>query len=75
MKNMEEKLHESHDATMKFVYEQMAKTDPQMVASTMLAIAMRLYKTILTKDDFQMFVDTVASEADRVEPFNRPSIN
>ena len=75
MKNMDEKLNESHEATMRFVFEQIAKTDPQMVASTMLAIAMRLYKTILTKDDFQLFVDTVASEADRIEPFDRPSIN
>ena len=75
MKTEDEKLNQSHDETMRFMFELIQKTDPQMAASTMLAIAMRLYKTILTPDDFRLFVDTVASEANSIQPFNRPSIN
>ena len=75
MKTEDEKLNQSHDETMRFMFELIQKTDPQMAASTMLAIAMRLYKTILTPDDFRLFVDTVAAEANSIQPFNRPSIN
>ena len=41
----------------------------------MLAIAMRLYKTILTSEDFDKFVEVVLSEAGKIEPFERPRIN
>jgi len=75
MKTVDEKLEQSHENTMQFVYQQLESTDPQMVASTMLAIAMRLYKTILTPQDFEKFVNTVAWDLDKVRPFNRPSIN
>jgi len=75
MKTVDEKLEQSHENTMRFVYQQLESTDPQMVASTMLAIAIRLYKTILTPQDFEKFVNTVAGDLDKVRPFNRPSIN
>ena len=75
MKTVDEKLNQSHESTMRFVYQQLESTDPQMVASTMLAIAMRLYKTILTPQDFERFVGVVADESDKIQPFDRPSIN
>lgn len=68
-------LDQAHRATMKFMFDQLEKTDPQIVASTMLAIAMRLYKTILKPTDFEKFVSVVSEESDGIEPFNRPSIN
>jgi len=36
---------------------------------------MRLYKTILTPADFEKFVSVVSDESDKIEPFDRPSIN
>ena len=75
MNTADEKLNQSHENTMRFVYQQLESTDPQMVASTMLAIAMRLYKTILTPQDFERFVSVVADESDKIQPFDRPSIN
>ena len=75
MNTVDEKLEQSHENTMRFVYQQLESTDPQMVASTMLAIAMRLYKTILTPPDFEKFVNVVADESDKIQPLDRPSIN
>jgi len=75
MKTVDEKLNQSHENTMRFVYQQLESTEPQMVASTMLAVAMRLYKTILTPTDFEKFVSVVSDESDKIEPFDRPSIN
>ena len=75
MQDDNKNLDESHKATMTFMFNQLEKTDPQIVASTMLAIAMRLYKTILKPDDFEKFVSVVSEESGEIEPFERPSIN
>lgn len=68
-------LDQVHGNTMRFVFEQLEQSDPQIIASTMLAIAVRLYKTILTPQDFERFMTTVSEESGNVEPFHRPSIN
>jgi hypothetical protein len=75
MQEVDKELNESHSDTMQFVYQQLESKDPQMVASTLLAIAMRLYKTILTPSDFEKFMNVIANESDKIEPFDRPSIN
>ena len=75
MQDKSKNLDESHKATMTFMFNQLEKTDAQIVASTMLAIAMRLYKTILKPGDFEQFVSVVSEESGEIEPFERPSIN
>ena len=75
MQNKNNSLDESHSKTIQFMYEQLENTDAQIVASTMLAIAMRLYKTILKPNDFEKFVSVVSEESGEIEPFDRPSIN
>jgi hypothetical protein len=49
--------------------------DSQIVASTMLAQALRLYKTILTEEDFEAMIRTVADTADRIEPYQASKIH
>ena len=75
MQDKSKNLDEAHKATISFMFDQLEKTDAQIVASTMLAIAMRLYKTILKPTDFEKFVSVVSVESSGVEPFERPSIN
>ena len=75
MQNKNHPLDEIHRKTMMFMHEQLENTDAQIVASTLLAIAMRLYKTILTPSDFEKFMNVIANELDKIEPFDRPSIN
>ena len=75
MQDDNKNLDEAHKATMTFMFNQLEKTDAQIVASTMLAIAMRLYKTILKPNDFEKFVSVVSEESGEIEPFERPSIN
>ena len=75
MQDKSKNLDEAHKATMTFMFNQLEKTDAQIVASTMLAIAMRLYKTILKPTDFEKFVSVVSEESGEIEPFDRPSIN
>jgi hypothetical protein len=49
--------------------------DSQIVASTMLAQALRLYKTILTEEDFEAMIRTVAATAERIEPYQASKIH
>jgi hypothetical protein len=48
--------------------------EPQMVTGTMMAIALRLYKTTLTPEDFTKMIETVHRTAEYIEPFNMDSI-
>ncbi len=50
--------------------------EPQMVASTMMAQSLRLYRTVFkTKGEFQEVVDTVLGQADKIEPYNHKTLH
>ena len=50
--------------------------DPQMVASTMMAQAMRLYKTVFKyPGEFEEVMDTVMKQSEEIEPFNHKAIH
>ena len=48
--------------------------EPQMVTGTMMAIALRLYKTTLTPEDFTKMIQTIHNTAEHIEPFDMDSI-
>ena len=43
--------------------------EPQMVTGTMMALALRLYKSTLAPEDFKKMIQTVYDTADSIEPF------
>ena len=45
--------------------------DKQMVASTMLDLALRLYKSILTKEEYSEMLQVVNKHAKEIKPFNQ----
>ena len=50
--------------------------EPQMVASTMMAQAMRLYKTVFKyPGEFEEVMDTIMKQSEQIEPFNNKAIN
>jgi hypothetical protein len=50
--------------------------EPQMVASTMMAQAMRLYKTVFKyPGEFEEVMDTVMKQSEGIEPFNHRAIH
>ena len=76
MKDDEEKKHNSED--LEWIYNQvfgeaiefMKDFDVQAVAATYMAIAMRLYKTHLDKDEYKAMIKTVMDT--EVEPYPDP---
>jgi hypothetical protein len=50
--------------------------EPQMVASTMMAQSLRLYKTVFKHEgEFREVVDTVLKQAGKIEPFNHTTLH
>ena len=58
-KNKEKQLQDLYNKIFDQSVKHIKKHEPQMVASTMMAIAIRLYKTTLTEDGFSQMLQTV----------------
>ena len=66
------------DDKLKIVYDKLFETaadlilryeNPQIVASTLMAQAIRLYRTILTDKEFEEMLEIVIKSAKEVKPF------
>ena len=75
-KDKEDKdLYDCYQEIFKTVIDMQAKYNNQMIAGTMMAQALRLYKTNLTDEGFKSMVQTIADSSDTIEPFDSPTIN
>jgi|TARA_R110000803_G_scaffold182735_1_gene245135 hypothetical protein len=68
-------LNDCYQEIFKTVIDMQAKYNNQMIAGTMMAQALRLYKTNLTEEGFKSMVQTIADSSDTIEPFDAPTIN
>ena len=59
MKNKEKELQDIYNKIFKQSVKHMKTYDPQMVAGTLMAIAIRLYKTSLSDDGFSEMLQTI----------------
>ena len=75
-KDKEEKdLNDCYQELFKTVIDMQAKYNNQMIAGTMMAQTLRLYKSNLTEKGFKSMVQTIADSSDTIEPFDAPTIN
>ena len=58
-KNKEKELQDIYNKIFDQAVRHMKKHEPQMVASTLMAIAVRLYRTSLSDDGFSEMLQTV----------------
>ena len=68
-------LNDCYQELFKTVIDMQAKYNNQMIAGTMMAQALRLYKSNLTEKGFKSMVQTIADSSDTIEPFDAPTIN
>lgn len=68
----------SLDDKLKIVYDELFEKaanlilryeNPQIVASTLMAQAIRLYRTILTDKEFEEMLEIVLKNANEIKPF------
>ena len=73
MKNKEkeaEELQEIYNKIFKQTVRHMQKYETQMVASTLMAIAVRLYRTSLSDNGFSEMLRTVLDSEKDIKPYN-----
>ena len=68
-KNKEKELQEIYDKIFGQAVRHMKKHEPQMVAGTLMAIAIRLYKTTLDDDGFSQMLETVPDSEKEIRPY------
>ena len=69
-KSKEKELQDIYNKIFKQTIKHMKKYEPQMVAGTLMAIAIRLYKTSLSDDGFSEMLKTVLDCEEDVRPYD-----
>ena len=68
-KNKEKELQDIYDKIFKQAVNHMKTYEPQMVAGTLMAIAIRLYRTNLSDDGFHQMLQTVLDSEEDVKSY------
>ena len=68
-KNKEKELQHIYNKIFKQSIKHMQKYEPQMVAGTLMAIAIRLYKTSLSEDGFSEMLQTILKSEKDVKSY------
>jgi hypothetical protein len=70
------KLNKAYDIIFQQV-EKLTKdgVEPIVIAGTLMAQSMRLYRTVLSDDDFEKLMDTVFGKLDEIEPYEADDQN
>ena len=69
-KKLEDVKHQQlYDRLFELMVKETIDLDPQLVASTYIALGFRLYRTALDKDDFQKVLETFVEKGKDIRPF------
>jgi len=68
-------LNKCYQEIFQKVVELQCKYSNQIIAGTMMAQALRLYKTNLTDEEFKAMVQVIAKSEDSIKPFDITTIN
>ena len=76
MKNKDDKkLNDCYQELFKKVIDLQLKYPNQMIAGTMIAQALRIYKSTLNDDGFKGMMETIFEKADEIEPYKKTQIH
>ena len=69
-KKLEEVRHQQlDDKLFEIMVKETLELDPQLVASTYIALGFRLYRTALDQNDFQQVLETFVEKGKDIRPF------
>jgi len=69
-KKKEKELQDIYDKIFKETIKHMKTYEAQMVAGTLMAIAIRLYRTHLSDDGFHSMLQTVLDSEQDIKPYD-----
>ena len=68
-KDKEKELQDIYNKIFKEAVDHMKDYEPQMVAGTLMAIAIRLYRTTLSEDGFHNMLQTIMNSEQEIRPY------
>ena len=74
-KKEDKKLNDCYQDLFEKVIELQLKYPNQMVAWTMVAQALRIYKSTLKDDDFKSMIETIVESESKIQPYDKPTLN
>ena len=74
-KKEDKKLNDCYEDLFKKVVDLQLKYSSQMVAGTMMAQALRIYKSTLKDDDFKSMIETIVESESKIQPYDKPTLN
>ena len=74
-KNDDKKLDDCYQELFEKVLDLQIKYPNQMIAGNMMAQALRIYKSTLDDKGFEAMVDTISESRNKIEPFDKPTLN
>ena len=74
-KKENKKLNDCYQELFEKVIELQLKYPNQMVAGTMMAQALRIYKSTLKDDDFKSMIETIVESESKIQPYDKPTLN
>jgi hypothetical protein len=75
LSDVDRRLNECYESLYQRALELCVEHDSQIVASTMLAQALRLYKTILAPEEFDAMIGVMVETAAHIEPYKTGNIH
>jgi len=75
LKKEDKKLNDCYQDLFKKVVDLQLKYPSQMIAGTMMAQALRIYKSTLNDEGFKGMIETIAESEHNIQPYNKPTIN
>ena len=73
-KKEDKKLNDCYQELFEKVIELQLKYPNQMVAGTMMAQALRIYKSTLKDDDFKSMIETIVESESKIQPYDKPTL-
>ena len=74
MAQLDKELNDCYEELFKKVVELQLKYPSHMVAGTMMAQALRIYKTTLNDEEFRSMIEAIAESESKIEPYDKPTL-
>ena len=74
-KEDDKKLQEAFDDLYRYVIIMGLKFNWQMIAATLVTIGLRIYKTVLTDEDYKAMTESISNSYDDVKEFKDETLH
>ena len=74
MAHLDKELNDCYEELFKKVVDLQLKYPIYMVAGTMMAQALRIYKSTLDDEGFELMIENIVESESKIEPYNKPTL-